>query len=61
MSLKISVVALYKFLFSNLFIYLFWFFKTVFLCVALAVLVLTLKTRLALNSEILTLPPKCWD
>ncbi|GAB1291686.1 Zinc finger protein 112 [Apodemus speciosus] len=33
-----------------------------FLCVALAVLELTLETRLASNSEIrLPLPPKCWD
>jgi hypothetical protein len=33
-----------------------------FLCVALAILELTLKTRLAWNSEIhLPLPPKCWD
>jgi hypothetical protein len=45
-----------------LFIYLFWFFETGFLCVALAVLELTLLTRLASNSEIcLPLPPKCWD
>jgi len=34
--------------------------KTRFLCVAMAVLELTLKTRLALKSEIcLPLPPKC--
>jgi hypothetical protein len=40
----------------------FWFFKTGFLCVALAVLELTLQIRLASNSEIrLPLPPKCWD
>jgi hypothetical protein len=42
-----------------------WFvfcFLRQFLCVALAVLELTLQTRLALNSEIcLPLPPKCWD
>jgi hypothetical protein len=47
-----------------LFIYLFifWFFEAGFLCEALAVLELTLKTRLASNSEIpLPLPPKCWD
>jgi hypothetical protein len=37
----------------------FGFFETGFLCVALAVLELTLQTRLALNSEIhLPLPPK---
>ena len=39
-----------------------WFFETVFLCVALAVLELTLLTRLASNSEIrLPLPPECWE
>jgi hypothetical protein len=49
-------------LFIYLFIYLFWFSETGFLCVALAVLELTLQTRLASNSEIrLPLPPKCWD
>jgi hypothetical protein len=38
------------------------FFETGFFCVALAVLELTLQTRLASNSEILLpLPPKCWD
>jgi hypothetical protein len=38
------------------------FFETGFLCIALAVLELTLKTRLASNSEIrLPLPPECWD
>ena len=36
------------------------FFKTGFLCVALAVLELTLWTRLASNS-VLSLPPKCRD
>jgi hypothetical protein len=37
-------------------------FETGFLCVALAVLELTLLTRLASNSEIrLPLHPKCWD
>ena len=36
--------------------------ETGFLCVALAVLELTLWTRLAWNLEIhLPLPPKCWD
>ena len=45
-----------------IFIYLFWFFETRFLCVALAALELSLQTRLALNSEIhLPLPPRCWD
>jgi hypothetical protein len=40
----------------------FGFFETGFLCIALAVLELTLKTRLASNSEIrLPLPPKCRD
>jgi hypothetical protein len=38
------------------------FFETGFLCVALAVLELTLQTKLALNSEIcLSLPPKSPD
>ena len=38
------------------------FFETGFLCIALAVLELTLETRLASNSEIRRpLPPKCWD
>ena len=37
-------------------------FETGFLCVALAILELTLQTRLASKSEIqLTLPPECWD
>jgi hypothetical protein len=36
------------------------FQKTGFLCVALAVLELTLYTSLASNSEI-RLSPKCWD
>jgi hypothetical protein len=41
---------------------LFLFFETVFLCVALAVLELTLSNRLASNSEIrLPLLPECWD
>ena len=36
--------------------------QTGFLCVALAILELTLYTRVASNSEIrLPLPPKCWD
>jgi hypothetical protein len=42
--------------------FFFFFFETGFLCIALAVLELTLKTRLASNSEIrLPLPPECWD
>jgi hypothetical protein len=45
------------FLFVCLFV---CFFETGFLCVALAVLELTLSTRLASNSEI-RLHPKCWD
>jgi hypothetical protein len=41
---------------------LFCFVLTGFLCIALAVLELTLQTRLASNSEIcLPLPPKYWD
>jgi hypothetical protein len=48
--------------FSFFFFFFFWFFETGFLCIALAVLELTLQTRLASNSEIrLPLPPKCWD
>jgi hypothetical protein len=48
--------------FCFFFFLFFFFFETGFLCIALAVLELTLKTRLALNSEIcLPLPPKCWD
>jgi hypothetical protein len=42
--------------------FVFCFFKTGFLCIALAVLELSLQTRLASNSEIrLPLPSKCWD
>jgi hypothetical protein len=42
--------------------FVFCFFEIGFLCVALAVLELTLETRLASNSEIhLPLPPQCWD
>jgi hypothetical protein len=38
------------------------FFETQFLCIALAILELTLQTGLASNSEIrLPLPPKYWD
>jgi hypothetical protein len=44
------------------FCFVFLFLETGFLCIALAVLELTLLTRLALNSEIrLPLPSKCWD
>jgi hypothetical protein len=49
---------------SLLFVCLFvcLFFEAGILCVSLAVLEITLQTRLALNSEIhLPLPPKCWD
>jgi hypothetical protein len=43
-------------------LFLFLFFETGFLCIALAVLELTLYTRLASNSGIrLPLPPECWD
>jgi hypothetical protein len=42
--------------------FLFLFFETGFLCIALAVLELTLYARLASNSEIhLPLPPECRD
>jgi hypothetical protein len=47
--------------FEYRFFFFFWLLGTGF-CVALAVLELTLYTRLALNSEtLLRLPPKCWD
>ena len=37
-------------------------FEASFLCIALTLLELVLKTRLASNSEIhLPLPPTCWD
>ena len=43
-------------------IFLEWGVETGILCIALAILELTLKTRLASNSEIhLPLPPKFWD
>ena len=43
--------------------FFFFFFETGFLCVALAVLELSLQTRLALNSQTSPplLPPKCWE
>jgi hypothetical protein len=42
------------------FFFFFGFFETGFLCIALAVLELTLSSRLASNSEIrLPLPPEC--
>ncbi|WP_353804540.1 hypothetical protein, partial [Acinetobacter baumannii] len=50
-----------SFLFFS-FLFFFWFFETGFLSIALAVLELTLQTRLALKSEIhLPLPPKGCD
>jgi hypothetical protein len=43
----------------SFFFFFFWFFETGFLCAVLAVLELTLYTRLVSNSEIhLPLPPK---
>jgi hypothetical protein len=59
-----SLLAL--FLFIYLFIYFILIFQARFLCVALAVLKLTLYTRLSSNSEIplplpLPLPPKRWN
>jgi hypothetical protein len=43
-------------------IFFFFFFETGFVCAALAVLELTLYTRLVSNSEIrLPLSPECWD
>jgi hypothetical protein len=48
--------------FFSFFFFFLVFFETGFLCIVLAVLELTLWTRLASNSEIhLPLPPKCWD
>lgn len=47
---------------GSVFYWLFLVFKTGFLYVALAVLEVTLQTKLALNLQIcLSLPPKCWD
>jgi hypothetical protein len=44
------------------FVFGFLVFREGFLCIVLAVLELTLSTRLASNSEIhLPLPPECWD
>jgi hypothetical protein len=55
-------VCMYVFCFVLVCFVLFWFFETGFLCVALAVLELTLWTRLASNSEIhLPPPPEYWD
>ena len=56
-------VCLFKFFFGFWFLFVcFCFFETGFLSVALAVLELTLQTRLASNSEIrLPLAPECWD
>jgi hypothetical protein len=49
-------------LYSLVFLFIFGFSEIGFLCVALAILELTLQTRLASNSEIrLPLPPKCRD
>jgi hypothetical protein len=40
----------------------FCFLEKAFLCVTLAILELSLETRLAVNLKIcLPLPPKCWD
>jgi hypothetical protein len=47
---EVLFLLLFIYLFVCLFV--FWFFETGFLCVALAVLELTLWTRLASNSEI---------
>jgi hypothetical protein len=53
-------IVRYSDIYIYIYIYIYWFFETGFLCVALAVLELTLLTRLASNSEIsLPLPPKC--
>jgi hypothetical protein len=58
-TLRLSSFSFFLFCFV---LFCFCFFETGFLCVALAVLELTLETRLASNSEIrLPRPPKCWD
>ena len=66
---KITIICVYT-IYYNIYIFFFFlfclfvclFFETGFLCIALALLELTLKTRLASNQEIcLPLPPKCWD
>jgi hypothetical protein len=57
MILEVLFICLFLFV-----CFCFFFFEKGFLCVTLADLELTLKTRLASNSEIhLPLPPKCWD
>ena len=50
---------------ESVFFFFFFFFylpfQTGFLCISLAVLELTLQTRLSSNSEVcLPLPPECW-
>jgi hypothetical protein len=56
------VYHIYMHIYIYIYIFFFWFFKTGFLCIALAVLELTLWTRLASNLEIhLPLPLECWD
>jgi hypothetical protein len=60
---KCQLIQLFLFFGFGFFVCLFVCFSEAgFLCVALAVLELTLQTRLAWNSEIrLPLPPECWD
>jgi hypothetical protein len=54
-------LSLFLSFFLSFYFLFFYFFETAFLFVALAVLELTLYTRLASNSEIcLPLPPECW-
>ena len=61
-SLLVYVFFVFDFVFLFFVCFGFWFFMTGFLCIALAVLELTLYTRLGSNSEIsLLLPPKSWD
>jgi hypothetical protein len=56
------LVCLFAFCFVLFYFFVCLFFETGFLCKALAVMELTLYTRLALNSEIrLPLSPKCCD
>jgi hypothetical protein len=57
-----TYLFIYLFIYLSIYLFIYLFIKTRFLCVVLAVLDLTLWTRLASNSEIpLPLPSKCWD
>jgi hypothetical protein len=61
LDLELKVISLSYLCNLHLFFFFFGFLRQGF-SIALAVLELTLKTRMAENSEIhLPLPPKCWD